>query len=117
MPSRVFTRIRPSPTSAATGANHGRCRRVARRTAIGSIVREYVAQGRAEGIDVGREEGLRGAVLAFARAKLGELPAAYEAAVRDLHAERDLTALIAELGRCEHSADVHAVFTRLVGRS
>lgn len=86
-----------------------------------NIVREYVAQGRAEGLEEGREEGreegLRSAALAFARAKVGQLSDSYEAALRDVRDDRELTALIAELGRSESAADVHAVFARLVSRT
>lgn len=78
-----------------------------------NVVREYIAQGREEG----REQGMRAAILEFARGRLGTLPAAYEAAVLAIEAEAELTSLVAELGRARDDTQLRELFDRLVTAS
>jgi hypothetical protein len=64
----------------------------------------------------GREDGLRAAVVAFARAKLGQLSDADVAAIEAVTDQRILTRLVASLGRVRSAATARAALDRALGR-
>ena len=77
------------------------------------FARRYYNQGR----DEGREEGLRRAVLALARAKLETVTADDQAAIEALHDERALTELVGALGQARSASKARAALALVVARS
>jgi hypothetical protein len=85
------------------------------------FARRYVAEGRQEGLQEGRQaglqeglqEGLQNAALAIARAKLGELSAEEQAAVRAVRGEAALTALISRLTQAPGAEELRAILSTL----
>ena len=76
------------------------------------FARKYISQGREEG----REEGLRRAVLAIVRAKLGEVTADDEAAIAAVTGEHALAALIDALMQITDAPEVRAAM-RAAGKN
>jgi len=74
------------------------------------VRREAREQGRSEGRAIGRADGLRAAVLAFARARLAPLSVEDAAAIAELHDEGALTELVDSLVQAESVEDARAVF-------
>jgi flagellar biosynthesis/type III secretory pathway protein FliH len=72
--------------------------------------REAREQGRQEGEALGRADGLRAAVLAFARARLAPLSSEDAAAIAELRDEGALTELVDSLVQAESVEDARAVF-------
>jgi hypothetical protein len=72
--------------------------------------REAREQGRSEGRAIGRADGLRAAVLAFARARLAPLSGEDAAAIAELRDEGALTELVDSLVQAESVEDARAVF-------
>jgi hypothetical protein len=72
--------------------------------------REAREQGRQEGQALGRADGLRAAVLAFARARLAPLSTEDAAAIAELRDEGALTELVDSLVQAESVEDARAVF-------
>jgi hypothetical protein len=72
------------------------------------IVREYVAQGREEGLAA----GFRLAIAEVVRARLGNLPQVYDRALQALSTS-ELTSLAAEVGAARDSGELEAIFARL----
>jgi hypothetical protein len=72
--------------------------------------REAREQGRREGTAIGRADGLRAAVLAFARARLAPLSGEDAAAIAELRDEGALTELVDSLVQAESVEDARAVF-------
>jgi hypothetical protein len=72
--------------------------------------REAREQGSREGRAIGRAEGLRAAVLAFARARLAPLSGEDAAAITELRDEGALTELVDSLVQAESVEDARAVF-------
>jgi hypothetical protein len=75
------------------------------------FARKYFGQGR----EKGREDGLRAAVVALARAKLGELSDADLAAIDAVSDQRTLNELVALLGRARSAATARAALKRALG--
>ena len=67
-------------------------------------------QGRREGRAIGRADGLRAAVLAFARARLAPLSVEDAAAIAELRDEGALTELVDSLVQAESVEDARAVW-------
>jgi hypothetical protein len=67
-------------------------------------------QGRREGRAIGRVDGLRAAVLAFARARLAPLSVEDAAAIAELRDEGALTELVDSLVQAESVEDARAVW-------
>lgn len=67
-------------------------------------------QGRREGRAIGRADGLRAAVLAFARARLAPLSGEDAAAIAELRDEGALTELVDSLVQAESVEDARAVW-------
>ena len=72
------------------------------------FARKYYGQGRQEG----REEGLRTAVVALARAKLKELSADDITAIEAVSDQRVLTELITSLGQAGSAREARAALDR-----
>ena len=72
--------------------------------------REGREQGRREGRALGRADGLRAAVLAFARARLAPLSGEDAAAINELRDESALTELVDSLAQAETVEDARALF-------
>lgn len=72
--------------------------------------REAREQGQREGRAIGRADGLRAAVLAFARARLAPLSVEDAAAIAELADEGALTELVDSLVQAESVEDARAVF-------
>lgn len=72
--------------------------------------REAREQGRREGRAIGRADGLRAAVLAFARARLAPLSVEDAAAIAELRDEGALTELVDSLVQAESVEDARAVW-------
>jgi hypothetical protein len=82
----------------------------ARDDAPDRVRREAREQGRSEGRAIGRADGLRAAVLAFARARLAPLSVEDAAAIAELRDEGALTELVDSLVQAESVADARAVW-------
>jgi hypothetical protein len=83
------------------------------------FARKYVAQGREEGREKGREEGrgmLQRAVIELARAKLGQLSADDEAAIRALRDDDELTILNIGLGQARDVDQARAALDQATHR-
>ena len=78
------------------------------------FARKYYNQGRDEGRDEGRVQGLRDAVLAFARARLDAVTADDQALIEAAHDEHTLTELIDALTRAQTPSEARAAFARAV---
>ena len=74
------------------------------------VRREAREQGRSEGRAIGRVDGLRAAVLAFARARLAPLSVEDAAAIAELRDEGALTELVDSLVQAESVEDARAVW-------
>jgi hypothetical protein len=74
------------------------------------VRREAREQGRREGRAIGRADGLRAAVLAFARARLAPLSSEDAEAIAELCDEGALTELVDSLVQAESVEDARAVF-------
>lgn len=74
------------------------------------VRREAREQGRSEGRAIGRADGLRAAVLAFARARLAPLSVEDAAAIAELRDEGALTELVDSLVQAESVEDARAVW-------
>lgn len=74
------------------------------------VRREAREQGRREGRAIGRVDGLRAAVLAFARARLAPLSVEDAAAIAELRDEGALTELVDSLVQAESVEDARAVW-------
>ena len=74
------------------------------------VRREAREQGRREGRAIGRVDGLRAAVLAFARARLAPLSVKDAAAIAELRDEGALTELVDSLVQAESVEDARAVW-------
>jgi hypothetical protein len=72
--------------------------------------REGREQGRHEGRAIGRTDGLRAALLVFARARLAPLSGEDAAAIAELEDEGALTELVDSLAQAESVEDARAVF-------
>jgi hypothetical protein len=87
------------------------------------FARKYVAQGREEGREEGREKGreegrgmLQRAVIELARAKLGQLSADDEAAIRALRDDDALTTLTIDLGQARDVDQARAALDQATHR-
>jgi len=74
------------------------------------FARKYYNQGR----DEGRVQGLRDAVLAFARARLDAVTADDQALIEAAHDEHTLTELIDALTRAQTPSEARAAFAQAV---
>jgi hypothetical protein len=84
--------------------------REAREEAPERARRDAREEGRSEGRAIGRADGLRAAVLAFARARLAPLSGEDAAAIAELSDEGALTELVDSLVQAESVEDARAVF-------
>jgi hypothetical protein len=75
------------------------------------FARKYYGQGHEEG----RQEGLRGAVIALARVKLGKLTDDDVAAIEAVSDLRVLTELITSLGQTSSTRKARAALARVLG--
>jgi len=76
------------------------------------FARKYYGQG----IDKGREDGLRAAVVAIARAKLGKLSDDDIATIEAVSDQRTLTELVTVLGQARSARKARAALNRALGR-
>ncbi len=74
---------------------------------------EGLQEGRQAGLQEGLQEGLQNAALAIAGAKLGQLSAEEQAAVRAVRGEAALTALISRLTQAPGAEELRAILSTL----
>lgn len=102
---------RPERTGVPERAGgRGEARDEARDEAPDRVRREAHEQGRREGRAIGRADGLRAAVLAFARARLAPLSVEDAVAIAELRDEGALTELVDSLVQAESVEDARAVW-------
>jgi hypothetical protein len=77
-----------------------------------NFARTYYGQGREEGRQEGQQDGLRAAVVALARAKLGELSDGDLAAIKDVSDLHALTELVASLGQARSARKARTALDR-----
>lgn len=80
------------------------------------FARKYYGQGISEGLEKGRQDGLRAAVIALARTKLEELSAADIAAIEAVSDQLVLTELITSLGQARSVRKARAALDRALAR-
>lgn len=80
------------------------------------FARKYYGQGRSEGLEKGREQGLRAAVVALARTKLEQLSDDDVTAIETMSDPRVLTELVTSLGEAHSAAEARAALNRTLNR-